>query len=259
MASYTLRGPRRIAVLLGLVIGVGLFTGEVGAPSIARADEAPEAASLAPLLSKLAKHADQFESMKKRGSFTMSGRMEELDSNGKVDATKEMVVKSTATPAERLTEIVRYTENGADKTDEARKKAEKRRAEHRKDKATKKTDEIHLPFLASEQPRYHFTLAERDAAKNQVRVVFTPLVAAENAFKGSAWVDEGVGEILTLAFSPSKYPMFVDHVDVTMRFDLTTPLGRAPSSFTFDARGGFLIVKKHYRGSATISDAKIGF
>jgi len=224
------------------------------APQQASANE-----SLAPLLVKLAKHAEQIEVMKKRGSFTVAGKMEELDSKGKVDATKEMIVKSTATPTERLTEIIKYTEDGADKTDEAKKKAEKRRAEHKKDKGTKKTEEIHLPFLASEQPRYTFRLVDRDAAKSQTRIEFTPVTAAENAFKGSAWADESTGEILTLAFSPSKYPMFVDHVDVTMRFDLPTPLGRAPSSFTFDARGGFLIVKKHYRGTATISDPKVGF
>jgi hypothetical protein len=215
----------------------------------ARADDLPA------LLTRMARHAERFEEMKKRGSFTLNGRMEELDSSGKVDGTKEVLLRSTATPAERLTEIVRYTEDGADKTVEAREKAAKRRSEKKEKQKQKK--EIHLPFLPSEQPRYVFSILERDASR--VRVGFQPRVAAEDAFKGSAWVDEAAGEILTMGFSPSKNPMFVDHVDVTMRFDLVTPLGRAPSSITFDARGGFLIVRKHYRGSATISDAHIAF
>jgi hypothetical protein len=247
---------------------VGLFVVAsalvVGAPHVGRAEAPPVATSeaLGPLLGRLARHATQFEEMKRRGSFTMSGRMEELDGSGHVDGTKEMVVRSTATPSERLVEVVRYLEDGMDKTAEAQKKAEKRRAERRAGKAGKadKTKDLHLPFLAAEQPRYVFTLLERDPANSsRVRIGFKPHVAAETAFKGSAWVDESSGEILTMGFSPTKNPTFVDHIDVTMRFDLATPLGRAPSSVTFDARGGFLVIRKHYRGSATISDPRVGF
>ena len=153
---------------------------------------------------------------------------------------------------------MKYTEDGTDKTVEARKKAEQRKAEKQKEKKAKYSD-VHLPFLAAEQSRYTFSFAERDPQTNHVRVGFQPLAAAENAFKGSAWVDEAKGEVLTLAFSPSKYPTFVDHVEVTIRFDLSTPLGRAPSSIAFDARGGFLVIHRHYRGSATISDARVAF
>jgi len=233
----------------------------IGAPHAGRAEAPPVATSeaLAPLLGRLARHATQFEEMKRRGSFTLSGRMEELDGKGQVDGTKEMVVRSTATPSERLVEVIRYVEDGTDKTAEARKKAQKRRAERKAGKPDK-TKDMHLPFLASEQHRYVFTLLERDPANaSRVRIGFKPLVVAETAFKGSAWVDESAGEILTMGFSPTKNPTFVDHIDITMRFDLSTPLGRAPSSVTFDARGGFLVIRKHYRGAATITDPRIGY
>lgn len=243
--------------LLVAAIAVGAL---VGAPDTARGDDVPLGATsdLAPLLARASRHADQFEHMKRRGSYVLSGKMEELDRKGKVDGTKEMVVRVTATPAERLTEILKYIEDGADKTAEARTKAEKTRSEAKKS-GRKKMSDIHLPFLASEQPRYVFSLAERDGQTNRARVAFQPKVASEDAFKGSAWIDETTGEVLTMGFSPTKNPMFVDHVAVTIRFDLTTPLGRAPSSFTFEARGGFLVVHKHYRGSATITDARIAF
>jgi hypothetical protein len=222
-----------------------------------------DAATLGPLVARAARHAAQFEEMKRRGSFMLSGRMEELDRKGKVDVTKEMVVRVTATPATRQTEILRYTENGADKTAEARTKADKSRAERDKKEAKEKKtnfNDLHLPFLASEQPRYVFTLAERDPAlPTHVRVSFVPVAPAEDALKGSAWLDETTGEVLTMGFSPTKNPSFVDHVDVTMRFDLATPLGRAPSSVAFDVRGGFLIVKKHLRGSMTITDPSVAF
>jgi len=247
----------RASLSLGLVVALTLMA----TPHVGRADDAVETPStaLAPLLSRLSRHAAQFEEMKRRGSFTLSGRMEELDRSGHVDATKEMVVRVTATPSERITEVVRYLEDGADKTAEARQKAARHRAERKKGKAEKNRD-LHLPFLASEQDRYVFSLIARDPqSPSRVRIGFSPRVPAEDAFKGSAWVDEGSGEILTMGFSPSKNPTFVDHVDVTMRFDLKTPLGRAPSFVSFDARGGFLVIRKHYRGSATISDPRVAF
>lgn len=248
----------RASRLSSFIVASALVAGAPHAGQAAEPAVAPNDA-LAPLLGRLARHAAQFEEMKRRGSFTVSGRMEELDGSGHVDGTKEMVVRFTATPAERLADIVRYVEDGADKTAEARKKAEKRRAERKAGKGDKPRD-LHLPFLASEQPRYVFSLLERDPQNtSRVRVGFNPLAPAETAFKGSAWVDESTGEVLTMGFSPTKNPTFVDHVDVTMRFDLVTPLGRAPSSVTFDARGGFLVIRKHYRGSATITDPKIAF
>jgi len=256
-------GSARSALLpvgLGLVLALAMSTTATttfaDAPQSATATAEP---ALAPLLQRVAKHAEQFEEMKRRGSFTLSGKMEELDGSGHVDETKEMVVRVTATPSERVTEIVKYTVDGSDKTNEARQKAAKRRAENKSDTKVGKRD-IHLPFRASEQPRYIFSFVERSAADpTRVLVSFRPITPAEDAFKGSAWIDENAAEILTMGFSPSKNPTFVDHVDVTMRFDLATPLGRAPSSIAFDARGGFLVIKKHYRGSATISEPRVGF
>ena len=228
----------------------------------ARAEDAPgiaSDASLAPLLAGLARHAEQFEQMKKRGSYTLSGRLEQLDRSGNVDGTKEMVLRVTATPAKRLTEVIKYIEDGTDKTSEARLKEEKRKAEPPKPADKRPMSDIHLPFLASEQPRYVFSIVGRDLQRSQTRVAFQAKVPAEDAYHGSAWVDDSTGDILTLGISPTKNPTFIDHIGVTIRFDLQTPLGRAPSSFTVDAQGGFLVVHKHYRGTATLSDPKIAF
>ncbi len=243
--------------ILGMVLALAAVPAFSPGVRTASAEGALDPA-LGPLLGKLALHAQSFEEMKKRGSFTANGKIEELDGKGHVDGTKEMVLRVTATPAERLTEIVRYLEDGEDKTDMARKKMAKQKAE--KEDTSKKKRDIHLPFLLSEQPHYTFALAERDpAAPGRVRVTFTPREPGEEAYKGSAWVDEPSGQVLTLGFSPTKNPAFVDHVDVTMRFDHATALGRAPSSLTFDARGGLLVIHKHYRGSVAIVDPRLSF
>jgi hypothetical protein len=250
MSSAALVRP--LVLALGLVVCGGISVSREAAAEPA----SPAAPDLAILLPKLGQHAARLEEMKKRGSFTLSGRMEEVDGSGQASSTKEVLLRSIARPGTRTTEILRYTEDGADKTSEARAKAEKRRAEGKKEKRR----DVHLPFLASEQARYVFGIAERDANKpTRMRVTFTPKESAEDAFKGSAWVDEPTGEVLTLGFSPTKTSMFVDQVDVTMRFDLATPLGRAPSTISFEARGGVLFFRKRVRGSGTISDPSLAF
>lgn len=206
------------------------------------------------LLSGLSNHAAAFEQMKLRGAFTMDGKVEEVDGDGKVSETKEMKLRVTPRPAAApLTEVLRYLENGVDKTEEAREKAA-----NRKPKKDKK--EIRMPFLATEQARYVFAVVEHDRVHpERLKVSFVPKEPAEDAIKGSAWVDTTSSSVLSMGFSFSKNPTFVDHVDIQLTFGLQTALGRAPSEIAFDGRGGFLFVHKHYRGKATLSNAKIAF
>ena len=256
--------PGRTAALTSAL--VALVT--LAAPGASRADAPPEsaAASVVPdaLLLGLAQHAARFEDMKRRGAFTMTGRIEELDGSGHVSEANEIALRSTPTPApmDRITNVIRYLENGKDKTAEAQKRANERRAKRLKDpgeQAEARKKDLRLPFLASEQPRYVFTLAERDPTQGRVRIAFVPKTPAENALKGSAWVDENAREVLSAGFSLSKNPTFVDHVEITIVFGLPTPLGRAPSKISFEGRGGFLFIHKHFRGEATISEPLVAF
>ncbi len=260
---------------------VGIFV--LGAPAASRADDALagnananananggsyEASSkIVPetLMAGLAQHAARFEDMKKRGAFTMTGRMEEVDGDGKASDWKEIQLRSTPTPApmDRITNVLRYLDNGKDETADAQKRANERRAKRLKDpdkQAEERKKDLKLPFLATEQSRYVFSIAERDPSKpGRVRVAFAPKTPAENAIKGSAWVDEAEREVLSIGFSLSKNPTFVDHVEITIVFGLATELGRAPSKLSFDGRGGFLFIHKHYRGTATLSDPRVAF
>ncbi|MFO0734897.1 MAG: hypothetical protein U0270_03420 [Labilithrix sp.] len=232
--------------------------------SLALADEtAPAPAVISEsLMSGLAQHAQKLEDMKARGVFTFSGKMEMLDDNNKPTEVREMTMRSTPTgaPRDRVVKVMKYTEDGKDKTAEAQAKADARRAKHKIAKNEKLGNDLKLPFLASEQSRYIFSVAERDKTDpTHVRINFNPKTPAEDAIKGSAWVDETSKEVLSVGFSLSKNPAFIDHVDVTIVFGLPTQLGRAPSAISFDGRGGFLFIRKHYRGSATITDPGVAF
>ncbi len=233
----------------------------VSLPGAAAADTAPPAAAAAlvevpsALLAGLARHSASFEQMKTRGGYTLDGKMEEVDSEGKASDTKE--IKMRVTPRRGaplpLVEVIRFLDNGEDKTAEARDKAAKRKP--KKDKK-----DLHLPFLQSEQPRYTFAVVEKDPhVASRVKVSFVPKEPAEDAFKGAAWVDTEKGEVLSMGFSLSKNPTFIDHVDVRITFGLSTALGRAPSEITFDGRGGFLFIRKHYRGRAVLSNPLLAY
>ncbi|MBK6464608.1 MAG: hypothetical protein IPF92_26935 [Myxococcales bacterium] len=220
------------------------------------ATAAPGAPVPAALMAGLAVHAEAFEQMKRRGAFTLDGKLEQLDGDGKVSETKELRLRVTARPAPATprSEILRYLENGADKTAGARE-----RAASASPKRGKRRD-LKLPFLPSEQPRYTFAITERHAVyPTRVRVAFTPREPAEDALKGSAWVDTATGRLASLGFSLSRNPTFIDHVEVQLSFGLDTPLGRAPSDISFEAHGRFLFFHKHLRGRATVSSPGVAF
>lgn len=240
----TAAGPnaatRRVFVA-GLVLGLALVTGSAGA-------EDP----LVVLLPKLAVSSARLEAMWKGATYTVSGRMENVSSDGAASDPKEgtfRVVGDGSNPPK--VEVVRYTEDGKDKTDEAREKA----AERAKNRKPKKPDEeVHMPFLGTEQGKYDYKVGEsdpRDPAR--VRVYFTPRWPAQNLLVGSAWVDSRTGDVLSMGASPSKTPAFVDYLRVTIEFGEATPMGPAPSKIAFEGSAGFLFLKKKFRGSATLS------
>ena len=93
------------------------------------------------LLKGLGKLATRVEAMKARGAFTLSGTMEALDGTGHPTETKELVMRSTptSTPHDRVVKIIRYVEDGRDKTAEAQKKADERRAKRKSGEPGAKT------------------------------------------------------------------------------------------------------------------------
>lgn len=209
---------------------------------------------LAPLLAKLGHHGERIEQMKKRGSYTLSGRIEQLDGAGVVDNWKDLILRVIATgESTPKSEVVKYVEDGEDKTAEAKERASKR--------AKKKVDkkrEFKVPFLPSEQPKYDFRVLGRDARfPGRVKVGFSAKTPGEDVWNGSAWVNEKEGEIESMGFTFSQNPTFVDEATATLVFGNHTELGRAPSELKFDAKGGFLFVRRHYRGHATLTNAAL--
>lgn len=217
------------------------------------AARAADAAPSAELLAKLAETSARFEAMVKRSTFTLTGKMEKVSGDGVASEPKEGTFRVRPTPERTEVEVIRYTEDGEDKTREAKAQAAERARAPKKRRRPK--DDLHLPFLASEQPKYVFRLGEVDALDPaRIRVHFDAKAPSKGLWNGSAWVDGRTGEILSMGVAPAETSSFLDYLRLQIEFGEATPMGRAVSKVSFEAGGSFLFVKKRFRGSATLAD-----
>jgi len=216
------------------------------------------AAAPAPgLLQKLAVHAAGFEKMKKHASYAVDGTMEGLSGDAsKTESVKAMKGRVVADGSKVKFDIVHYEEDGADKTEEAKKKQREREAERAKKNEPKK--DFHMPFLDTEQTRYTFDQTETDPKDpNRVKITFVPKEKAEDTIEGSAWVDATAGTVLSAGFKMSKTPTFVDYVHITVEFGVPTSLGPAVSKVHLDGKGGILFWAKLFRVNATLNNYSV--
>jgi len=213
---------------------------------------ASDAVAPATLLAKLAETSARFEAMMKKASFTVAGRMGDVSSDGSLEAAKEARLRVTMRGDTANVEILEYVEDGTDKTAEAKRKQADKAKESRKPR--KADEEVHMPFLDTEQSKYDFRVGEVDAHDpSRVCIYFHAKTRAENLMNGSAWVDTRTGDILTTSVTASKTPAFVDYLRMQFEFGERTSMGPAVSKLAFEGAGGFLFIRKHFRGSATVA------
>jgi hypothetical protein len=213
----------------------------------------------AELMKRLATYAAGFDSMRTHASYAVEGKLESLDGDGKTDGVKEMRARVDADGTRTSFVVLKYTEDGEDKTEDAREKARERTAEREKEKkADREKKEIKMPIAASEQPRYTFDVVETDKADpSRVRISFVPKVKEDNTIEGSAWVDQNAGTVVSAGFKLSRTTMWIDYVHVTVEFGAPTSLGPAVSKVALEGKGGVLFFRKKFRGEATLSNYRI--
>ncbi|HVW90297.1 MAG TPA: hypothetical protein VHC01_12605 [Gaiellaceae bacterium] len=205
------------------------------------------------VLPKLAASSAHFEADLAKASFTVEGYIESVDRDGHGDDRREGAFRVTKVGKRRHYEVIRYTEDGENKIDDARKKAEESSS-----KDPDPDDEAHMPFLASEQPKYAFRLLETDKADpGRVRIQFVPKQPDKHLVVGSAWVDTRTGDVLTMGASPSKRSLFVDYFRITLEFGAKLGEGSQVSRMTFEGSSGLLFFHKRFRGVARFFDYRV--
>ena len=205
------------------------------------------------LMTKLGAYAVRFETLRTHASYDVAGKLESLDGSGHADSTKTGKGHVDADGHTVRFSIVQYTEDGQDKTAEAKDKQRQAAAENANKPPSAKR-EWRMPFHPNEQPRYWFDQVEVDPRNpSRVRISFVPKIKEDDTIEGSAWVDVTAGTLITAGFKLSHPPTLVDSVHVTMFFGEQTNLGPAPSRISVDAAGGVLFVRKRYHGEAVLS------
>jgi hypothetical protein len=230
-----------------LFLGVGLLA----LPRVARADPpSPE------LLAKLADYAESFERQRTHASYAVKGRLDELDAEGQTDGSKELWGHVDADGHDARFTVLRYLEDGKDKTEDAIKEA--RESAEKSKKRRKEGKELKMPIRKDEQSRYVFDQAETDPKDpTRVRITFVPKERADDTVEGSAWVNAETGAPISAGFKLSKTPIFIDYVHFTVEFGEKTSLGPAVSKVIVDGKGGILFIRKHFRATASLSEYRI--
>jgi hypothetical protein len=219
--------------------------------ALAVAPRAALAAAPAPdLMVRLAATAARVQPLIKRASYTVDGRMVTLDRDGNANSVKEMKARIESNGVDVKFLVLRYVEDGEDKTADAQKKAREKAQEPKKDKKP-----LPIPLLAEEQGRYLFDQVEVDGRDPAVvRIAFVPKVPQDDTIEGSAWVDTRTAMLVSVGFKVSKPPMFVDYMHFTVEFGAPTEIGPAVSRVIADGEGGLLFFRKRFHAIATLSD-----
>jgi hypothetical protein len=237
---------RRLPVILGVLVSSLLLF-----PSAAHAaPPSPE------LLAKLADYAVRFERQRTHASYAVQGRLDELDGDGKVEGTKELWGHVDADGQDARLTVLRFIDDGKDKTADAIKEA--RESAEKSKKKKKEGKELKMPIRADEQSRYVFDQVESDPQDPaRVRITFVPKEIADDTVEGSAWVNADSGAPISAGFKLSRTPFFVDYIHFTVEFGVKTSLGPAVSKVTVDGKGGIPLFRKHFRATASLSDYRI--
>src|SRR5580704_8035026 len=207
------------------------------------------------LMVRLAEYSARLDSMRTHASYAIEGQLETLDRSGKPDSLKTMKARVDADGTTTKLNVIHYTEDGEDKTEDARKKAHERDEKRKKEKDKKR---LRIPTLASEQPRYVFEEIDVDSSDpSRVKISFVPKSPEEDTVEGSAWVDSRTGAFISAGFKLSKTSMFVDYVHFTVEFGESTRFGPAVSTVLVEGQGGILFFRKRFRGTAKVSDYTI--
>jgi hypothetical protein len=195
-------------------------------------------------MARLAAYASRFEELRLRGSYTLKGNMALLDGSGKVESTKLLEARIDGNRGDARVTVLRYLEDGKDKTGDAVKEA--READARRAKRQREGRQLKMP-------RYAFDRVESSADGTRTRIAFAPIEPADDTIEGSAWVDVASGSVLSSTFRMSKTSLFVSYVHVSLEFEAGTSLGRAISRVSVEGEGGILFFRKHFRGTASLS------
>jgi len=188
-------------------------------------------------------------------------RMEMLDGQGSAQSTEETWMKMSLGPDGKIKEdLIKQVKDGKVK-DGPETKVEARSGEGKK-KGEKKETSISVssndtPF----SPKVQGSVTTKRTAHSKM-ILGKPCVGYEftlstkegKTLSGTAWLEDPTGVPLETQYTVRPLPPHVQRLSTTVRYE-TTPEGAwRPQEMVMDGSGGFLFIKKAYRGIIRFSD-----
>jgi hypothetical protein len=209
------------------------------------------------LLDKLSHHAEEFAALMGRGSYEIEQASEELDGNGGI-ASREITRAHVDFDGTMQRELVESClRDGKNVTTEKQEQVRKAEAGEDEGDGLWVGARLPMPFLEEEQVRYAFDFLKADPADpSHALIAFAPKKADRHTMQGTAWVDATSGALLSASAFLSKPAGHADWIRFTVDFGEKTPLGEAISRISYEAKGSFLLFRKHVRGEVVLSHYK---
>jgi len=185
-------------------------------------------------------------------------------SRNRLDSTSEVIYCVHRDSAgENHLEIVKVTEDGKDRTAEARKEAKKAEREQKAKSQQGKKDEKKLsislnyhPFSPEAQRGVEAQRLRAEELKGKKVILFSFTYKEQNAkgmIRGKAWLDAVTGVPLKVISSPDPLPKHVKSMKTTVTFRLDHE-GRWISDHSLiEARGSYLLISRDVVTRVTFS------
>lgn len=201
------------------------------------------------------------------GSMTM--QFELLDKNGEADMVNTSTYKIYLDEnGEVQSELVRMINDGEDVTEK-----EKAKAEAKEEEKEKENDDAKEQGEDSEEGNVGFSMAESPFhPENQGKIQLKPLdqektvdgqvcrgfdyslPLEENTRIGTAWLNVETGAPVLHEFSTDPLPPRVKEMKNIVRYHYTPAGDFYTTEAMFEGVGGFLFIKKRFRGTMTFED-----
>lgn len=188
-------------------------------------------------------------------------QMEMLDGKGSAQSTEETWMKMSLGPDGKVKEdVIKQMKDGKVK-DGPETKVETRTGEEKK-KGEKKGTSISIsssddPF----SPKVQTSVSAKRIAQSKtilgktcVGYEFTLTSKEGKTQSGIAWLEDPTGIPLEMQYTVHPLPPHVQHLSTTVRYESTPEGAWHPQEMVMEGSGGFLFIKKAYRGVVHFSD-----
>jgi len=200
------------------------------------------------LMKRLADWADRTQLQSAVSSLTADNVIRELDGDGRVLHTEEMVVRANLGPEGPSAKVVKATRDGKDNLQQVlqRRRSDSRARQDRI--GLQHISEKPTPFTSADQGNYLFELLPPyPDDPRKLRIGFRPRGNPEpGLYVGEAKVDPKKGAVQWLMQKPSRMPAFIDHLLIVEDFRDVPPVGPMLSSLHVAGGGGVWFIRRRF-------------